>query len=513
MFKKIVRTADYLSTDDLEIILTGPFQTGNPLDFSQTKTDEYRKIQEGIRDKMVEVFPLYMWKIPKSGEGQKYKMGAGGTGKAHSPSYYLECIMDCKQIKCNFKKYNFTIKRMQIKFYEFGFATVSIFGMISLKGSRKKNAKVSSSDLLCIVDDLDEKIVNGEVQKIKAPISNITKKFEKTIKENKIKKFFASEKTLDEETNISINNIRSLHRIFEYRVDKNSKIKVAQKALDKIAKLSNGKWQKENGFWHFVGIANSAIVYDRNVSSNCKNIDGKIFNQFKEAYKTVLEAANAYYFIAEFMKNGLFDYSRETVAEKKSKSMWKRFIVFKIFRRLTNRRELDDAQTELNKFIILSSNFLSVLDEFTINLSPQGKSIWDRMNKAWNISKTKEMLQNQLQNSLSIADRVLQQTRNIRQIWLNYIATTFTAIGAISLVEIAGSSGFHWRFHIEKWDSSMSAFWNIGNIISMFTNFFGSFLAIVLSLAIVIAIIVGIDWLICKAKCLLKAFWRKVSNR
>ena len=513
MFKKLFASQTNLSTDALGIILTGPFQTGNPLDFSQKETNEYREIQEAVKDKMGEVFPHYMWKIPKSGEGQKYEMGAGGTGKAHSPPYYLECIMDCKKIKCNLKKYNFTIKKMQIKFYEFGFATVSIFGTISLKGSSKKNTKVSSDDLLCIVDDLDEKILKGEEEKIWSLISNITKKFIKTIRENKIRDIFANDKASDEETNISIGNIRSLHRIFQYKVNKNSEIKVAQEALDKIAKLSNGEWQEENSFSHFIGRANSAVVYNSDIANNCKNIDGKIFNQYKKAYETVLETANAYYFIAEFLKNGLSDYSRETVAEKKSKSMWKRFIVFKIFRRLTNRRELDDAQTELNKFIILSSNFLSVFDEFIINLSPQGKSIWDRINKAWNISKTKEMLQDQLQNSLSIADRVLQQTRNIRQIWLNYIATTFTAIGAISLVEIARSSGFHWRFHIEKWDSSMSAFWNIGNIISMFTNLFGSILAIFLSLAIVIAIIVGIGWLICKAKCLLKALWRKVSNR
>ena len=476
MFKKIARTADYLSTDALEIILTGPFQTGDPLDFSQTKIDEYRKIQEAIRDKMVEVFPLYMWEIPKSVEGQKYEMGAGGTGKAHSPSYYLECIMDCKQIKCNFKKYNFKIKRMQIKFYEFGFATVSIFGMISLKGSRKNNTKVSPSDLLCIVNDLDEKIVNGEVQKIRSLISNITKKFDKTIKENKIKKFFASEKPLNEETNININNIRSLHRIFEYKVNKNSKIKVAQEALDKIAKLSNGQWKKENYFSHFVGIANSAIIYDCNSISNCKNIESKIFNQYKEAYETVLETANAYYFIAEFIKNGLYDYSRELVAIDKPKYIFK------------NRKKFNEVQERLNKFVLLSSNFSSAFDEFIINLSPQGKSIWDRMNKAWNTSKTTEMLKDQLQNSLQITRGILKQISNKVQFWLRNIAAIFTIIGAISLVEIAQSHGFDWDFHYYIWDAESK-----GEKVSMVINFLGSSLAVLTAIAISIVLPI---WLI-----------------
>ena len=472
MFKKLFASQTNLSTDALEIILTGPFQTGNPLDFSQTKIDEYRKIQEAVRDKMGEMFPLYMWEIPKSGEGQKYEMGAGGTGKAHSPAYYLECIIDCKKIKCKFKKYNFTIRKIKIKFYEFGFATVSIFGMISLKGSSKKNTKVSSDDLLCIVDDLDEKIVKGKVQKIKAPISNITKKFDKTIKENKIKKFFASKKTQTEETNIGINNIRSLHRIFKYKVDKNSKIKVAQEALDKIAKLSNGEWKKESGFWHFVGIANSAIVYDRNVSSNCKNIDSKIFNQFKEAYETVLETANAYYFIAEFMKNGLFDYSRELVALEKPKYIIK------------NRKKFNEVEEKLNKFILLSSNFSSTFDEFIANLSPQAKNIWNEMDEAWNTSKAKQMLQDQLKNSLQVAGRILQQISNNVKFWLTEIASIFTIIGAISLVEISRSKGFRWRSHIDIWNSE-STTENVGDLTSQIINLFGSILAVLFALGFI----------------------------
>ena len=465
MFKKLFASQTNLSTDALEIILTGPFQIGNPLDFSQTKTDKYREIQEAVKDKMGEVFPLYMWKIPESGEGQKYEMGAGGTGKAHSPPYYLECIMDCKKIKCKFKKYNFTIKKMKIKFYEFGFATVSIFGMISLKDSRKKNTKISSSDLLCIVNDLDEKIVKGEVQKIRSLISNITRKFNKTIKENKVKKFFASEKTLNEETNIRINNIRSLHRIFEYRVDKNSKIKVAQEALDKIAKLSNGKWQEENGFWHFVGIANSAVIYNGNIDNNCKSIDGKIFERYRSAYRTVLETANAYYFIAEFMKNGLFDYSRELVAIEKPKYVIK------------NRKKFNEVEEKLNKFILLSSNFSSAFDEFIANLSPQGKNIWNEMDKKWNTAKTKQMLQDQLQNSLQITGRILQQISNKVKFWLTEIASIFTIIGAISLVEISQSKGFHWGFHDFKRN-----FEGGGDLVSMVINAFGSFLAILFAL-------------------------------
>lgn len=514
MAEETFRTADYLSVKALDITLTGPVKIGNPLDFRQTTIMEYKAKQDAVKERMEKLFLQYNWEIPRWGEGQTYEMGSSGTGKAHTPPFYLECTIDSKQIRCSIEKYNFLIKKIKIKFYEFGFATVSVSCSISPRFSYETSkGKIQTSDLLRIVNKFDNEIVGGQVEYIERIVSILTKNFNNTIKENKIAEFSTGGKIIDKAMDEDYNNIKSLHRIFEYKVNKTYEIKVIQKKFNKIAEISKGQWQEENLFSHFAGVANSVIIYNFNIQRAKKNIDNKILKRYSLAYKTVLERANAYYFIAEFIKNGLFDFSRETVAGKKSKSIWKRFIIFKIFIRLTNRRESDDAQTELNKFIFLASNFLSAVDEFIINLSPQGKNIWDEMDEKWNASKTTTMLQSQLQNSLSIADRVLQQTRNNRQIWLNFIATTFTAIGAISLVEIAGSSGFHWRFHIEKWDSSMSAFWNIGNIISMFTNLFGSILAIVLSLAIVIAIIVGIGWLICKAKCLLKALWRKVFNR
>ena len=440
MFQKTVRNADYLSTDSLEITFTGPFQTGNPLDFSQTTAEKYREIRETVKDELSNICLGYKWIIPKSDDEQKYEMDAGGTGKAHSPSYYLECVVDSEEIECKFKKYNFTIKKMKIKFYEFGFATVSISGMISSKDSSEKNSKISSSNLLYVVNDLDEKIVNGKVQRMEDIISEVTEKFDETIKENEINELFANEKTSHEKANISIGNIISLHRILKYKVNKNSKIKVAQGALNKIAKLSNGRWRKENYFSHFVGIANSAIVYNCNISSNCNNIDNKILNQYRKEYETVPEKANAYYFIAEYIKSGLSDFSRESIALKQSKN------IFKIFKNHKKSRKVEEG---LNKFILLSSNFFSVFDEFIVNLSPQGKNIWDRMNKVWNTSKTTKMLQDQLQNSLQITERVLTQTAKKMQKWAIFIATGSLAFAGLTLSRIAPDSDFSLEFELD----------------------------------------------------------------
>ena len=483
MFQKTVRTADYLSINALGITLTGSFQVSNPLDFSQKTTAEYHRIQRAVEGEMEKAFPEYCWTIPVSDDGQKYAMGRGGTGKAHSSSCYLECTIDCKVIECNFKKYNFTIKKMKIKFYEFGFATVSIFGMISLNGSRKKNTRVSPSDLLCIANDLDEKIVNGEVQKIRSLISNITKKFDKTIKENKIKKFFANEKPLNEETNININNIRSLHRIFEYKVNKNSKIKVAQEALDKIAKLSNGKWQEKNSFSHFVGIANSGIVYNHNVSKNCKTIDSRILNQYKEAYETVLETANAYYFIAEFMKNGLFDFSRESVAMQKSKNIYR------------NLKKSNEAENGLNKFILLSSNFSYVFDEFIANLSPQEKIIWDKIDKVWNTSNAKKMLQDQFKNSMQITDRVIAQTSKRMQKWAIYIAAGSLIFGGLTLSSATPTSDFNLKFEIDIWNYE-----NATNTISKIINTLSSLFLVIFVVIAIIALIYVVHFIV-KSLC------------
>ena len=542
MTEEIANTEGYLFIDALKIILTGPVQISNPLDFSQTTAKEYREIQETVKDKMQEDLP-YKFEIPKSGSGQKYEMNAGGTGKAHSSSYYLECITDCKKIKYKFEKYDFTIKKMKVKFYEFGFATVSIFGVISSKDSSKENVKISSSDLLRVVDDLDEKIVSGEAQQIKALISKVTKKFDEAIKENKIKKFFANEKSSNEATNASSdnskalreisehevdessqsdttenisneatseisehevdkssqsdttenisneatntssNNIKSLHRIFKYEVDENSEFDISQKTFDQIARLSNGEWQKEDSFSHFVGVANSVIVYDGNLKSNAENIENEIFKRYQEAYNTVLETANAYYFIAEFMKNRLSDYSRESVEITETKNKFDMFKIFSIFKVFNDRKKLSQAETGLNIFVFLTSNFFSVTDEFIVNLNSQKQNIWDKMDEVWNTSKTIKMQQDQLQNSLLITDRILKQTANRQQKWLNWVATVFTVIGAISLVEIAQSEGLNWKF-----DKDTIIPNSLDEFVSNPINLIGSILAVVFILAVILGL-------------------------
>ena len=496
MFKKTARAEGSLSFSTLEITLTGPFQISNPLDFSQTTTDEYKTKQKAVKERMRELFWQYQWKIPESGGGQKYEMGSSGTGKAHTPPYYLECEIDCHQIKYSIEKYNFLIKKIKIKFYEFGFATVSVSCAISPKCSSITNKnKIQASDLLRIVIKFDDKIVKGQVKQLKALVSNITKKYINAIKENKIVEFFANEKIANGTTDKMVNNVKSLHRIFQYKVSKNSKIKVAQKALNKIAKLSNGEWQTESFFSHFVGVANSAVIYNRNIKSDSTNIDGKILERYRLEYENVLETANAYYFIAEFMKNGLFEYSRETVAKKKS-------INREIFRRLTNRGKSNDTQTGLDKFIILASNFLSALDDFVINLSPQGQNIWDKMDKVWNTSKTTTMLRDQLQSSLLITGRILKQLSNKFQFLLTTIASFFTVFGAISLVEISQSPGFHWKefFPIHGHTD------NFADFVSKGVNLVGSILAVLL----VIVIIGALVYLIYRA---VRALVRMVFNR
>ena len=497
MFKKTTSSADYLSTDVLEITFTGPFQTGNPLDFSQTIIKDYKTKQDAVKKRMEKLFSQYNWEIPKWGEGQKYEMGSSGTGKAHTPPFYLECIVGCEEIECKFKKYNFTIKEMKIKFYEFGFATVSISGIISSKDSSEKKEKISSNNLLYVVNDLDEKIKNGKVQRIKEIISEVTEKFDETIKENEIKELFANEKTSHEKANISIGNIISLHRIFRYKVNKNLEIEVAQKAFRQIAKFSNGEWQEENSFFHFVGVANSVIVYNHNVFSNQKSIDGKILNQYIEAYETVLETANAYYFIAEFLKNKISNYSRESVAINESKK------VLKIFK---NRKISKEVKKGLNNFIILSSNFSSVFDEFIINLNPQGKNIWDRMNKAWNTSKTIQMLKDQLQSSLLITGEIFSQKSNKRQFWLNVIAIIFAVIGVISLVQISQSNIFRTReiFIIQGHTDNFAEFVAEG------VNWFGSILAVILVFAVLLILFFAILSLLYSVYI---RFFRRRSNR
>lgn len=425
MSQKTTRTSDYLSINALEITLTWPFQIGNPLDFRQTKTEKYEEKQKNVKKKMKKLFCQYRWEIPEYGRGQKYATDSGGTGKAYSPPYYLKCSINCHKIKHSIQIYNFLIEKIKIKFYEFGFATISLSCTISPKFSFKGDEHIiCTSDFLRILDEFDDEIVNNKVEEVKELVSTITNEFNSAIKESKILEFFKKEKILDEAICNNTNNVKSLHRIIEYKVNKNIKIEPAKKALNEIAKLSNGQWKNESHYSHFVGVANSIIIYNFSIEGNHKNIYDKILEQYRLAYKTVLETANAYYFIAEYIKNGLFNYSRESIAMNKQK---------KIFRK---QKKLNEAEIRLNEFILLTSNFLSVSDEFVVNLNPQGQNVWDTMDKVWSTSKTIKMLQDQLQNSLQITNRVFTQTAKKRQ-KLTAVIAFATLLFAVVSPEIA----------------------------------------------------------------------------
>lgn len=155
----------------------------------------------------------------------------------------------------------------------------------------------------------------------------------------------------------------------------------------------------------------------------------------------------------------------------------------------------------------MSSNFSSVFDEFITNLNPQEKNIWDRMNKAWNTSKTTQMLKDQLQNSLLITGRILKQESNKLQLLLTSIAAAFTAIGAISFVEIAQSEGLDWKFYIDFWN------FEIGEWVSNPINLFGSILAVLFALAFVFGIFVLVIWLIIWLRDCLKARRSRNNNK
>ena len=467
MFKTAARTVEYLSINALEITLTGPFQISNPLDFSRTRNTDYRLKQEEVCKEMKKLFPRYHWKIPELRGGQKYESDSSGTGKAHSPPYYLECSIDSVQIKCSIEKYNFLIRKTKIKFYEFGFATVSVLCAISPKFDAKSSQyQMQASDVLRIVNKLDNKMVKGHIDQLNIIVSNVVKKFNNSIRENKIKEFVVNKKIADATADKKINYVRFLHRIFAYKVSKNTEIKVAQKTLNKIAKLSNGEWQSEKFCSHFVGVANSVIIHNYSIETSSDNINSEILRRYLSAYKTVLETANAYYFIVEYIRNGLFDYSRESVAIGGSKTTYK------------NREKFNKAETGLNEFIFLASNFFSMSDEFVTNLSPQAKNIWDRINKAWNTGNTTKMLQDQLQNSLQITDRVFSQTAQKSQNLANMIALASVAFGIISFI-VLQSFDFNWEIYIDIWN-----FQNMDDLISEPINLIGLILSVVLVLGI-----------------------------
>jgi len=499
MFKKIARTLDHLSTDALEITFTGAFKTDVFLNFSETETGDYLKIQEAVKGTLNKMCSGYKWTIPSSGEGQKYVVDALGTGKSLRPPYYIKCVMkDCKKLIKYSDEFDLVINEIKIKFYEFGFATLSMsINIVPVCSKNNSKPKILPEKLLHIINELDEMIVRGRAEEINEIIYQIAEKYKNAIKEKSLSKFDIPIK--DSKTAEIKYNVISFHRIFEYRVAKNSKVKVAKRNFDKIAQLSGGKWKNDNCFSHFVGIANSVMVYNCSGICSHSKICSKILHRYLKAYKTVLETANAYYFIAEGITKHLADYSRRELAffykEKRKKFSCRNIYSF-IKKYWPTRKRFE----KFDQYILLISNFLSALNEFKLNLNRQGKSVWSRMDKIWSTSETLNILENQQKDSSVIFDSILNYNTQKFQLTLNYATTIFAAIGLISLVEIAQSPGFDWEFFIDFHN------FKIGEWVSNPINLIGSFLAVVF----VVAVIVGIVRLVCY---LISAVWRCRSNR
>ena len=496
MFKKLFASQTNLSTDALEITLTGAFQTGIFLNFSETITEKYPRKQKAVKDELNNLCSGYEWEIPDSGQGQKYVVDALGTGKSLRPPYYIKCVMkDCKKLtKCS-GEFDYVINEIKIKFYEFGFATLSMsIKIVPICSKNNNKEKILPEKLLRIIDKLDEMIVKGEVEEINEIIYQITEKYKNAIIEENIPKFDIAEKN-SKRAEIKYNVI-CFHRIFEYGVSKNSKIKAAEGNFEKIAQLSGGKWQTDDGFSHFVGVANSVIVYNSSNICDRSKICSKILERYRNAYKTVLETANAYYFIAEGITKHLADYSRGELAlfkrGKKEKISIINFCRF-IKKYWPTRKRFE----KFDEYILLISNFLSALNEFKLNLNRQGKSVWCRMDKAWSTSDALDILKNQQRDSSLIFDTFSKYNTQTFQLLLNFATTIFAAIGLISLVEIAQSKGLKWEF---DWHTILPN--SLDEFVSKFINFIGSALAVAL-----------IVTLLCIIFCRIKVFLRRVFDR
>ena len=491
MFKKLFASQTNLSTDALEITLTGAFQTDIFLNFSETITGDYLKIQKAVKGTLNKMCSGYKWTIPSSGEGQKYEVDALGTGKSLRPPYYIKCVMkDCKKLTKRSGEFDFLINKIKIKFYEFGFATLSMsIKIVPICSKNNSKEEIPSEKLLRIINKLDEMIVKREVEEINKIIYQITEKYENAIIEESIPKFNIPEN--DSKTAEIKYNVISIHRVFEYRVTKNSKVKVAKRNFDKIAQLSGGKWKNDNCFSHFVGIANSVIVYNSSGICNHSKICSKILERYRDAYKTVLETANAYYFIAEGITNNLANYSRKELAqfnkEKREKFSIKNICLF-IKKYLPTRKRFE----KFDQYILLISNFFSAFNEFKVNLNRQGKSIWNSMERIWTNKEALNILKNQQRDSSLIFDSILKYNTQKFELLLNCATTIFAAIGLISLVEISQSKGFHWSFHDYK-----KNFEGEGDLVSMVINAFGSVLAVFLVLTIFFGSLI---YIICKIR-------------
>ena len=427
--------------DNLDIVFTGPFRTDIFLDFRYLTAVGYEGGQEKIMQAMASNpnYSCYDWHYPKLEPGQIYKSGNFGRGKTIIPRYYLGCTLSSsdlsEQTKHNFmindelKEYGYEaeIVWIRLRMYEFGFGSFS--ACIKLQGEK---STICVEELQKISEKISDLIEKNEIELIAKIISSITAEFNTQINNFEIKQF----PPIDTEFEISkkwgaAGEIMWTHRLFCYSSENGESFKILSEKINKILSPKGEVISADSKDFLGLGVANSAVICCQ--KSDSSRWEGSSENRGKnllfESASRVLQAANVYYAVSQYLDNSLFwffNYSVDRAREEK------------------NIKKLRELEKEIIEHIQFSNQYTALLDQYKLYLNPTSKKMWDKIDDAWELHKRVQGLDKQIHNIIMLYDRITNEITASRQRMLNVTAVIFTGISAVALVEIAQAPGFRW---------------------------------------------------------------------
>ena len=436
---------DSINLDNLDIVFSGPFRTDIFLDFRHLTAVGYEESQDKIKEVASKgEYGFLDWSYPKLEAGQIHKLGNFGRGKTIIPRYYMGCTMndfdnsvipdwieDSFTINCEEllgTEYNARIKWFRVRVYEFGFGSVSMCINLSCVRNSENISAVNANDLQKVAVEASNMIENNSTEWIHKIILNIIGEMRKCIEKFDIKQFPTLDKEFDA-TNIwsKIGEVMWTHRLFCYTSKNKNLFDSVSNEMDVIlSKTQDNSFEYTSSVLKF-GVANS-IVISLNDSDQNKWIRSRENLAFESASR-VIQAANVYYAVAQYLDNSLFWFLNYSVDSAKNEKSVKR---------------LRKMENEITEHIQFSYQYRALIDQYKFYLNPVSKNIWDRVVLSWELQERLEVLDKQINNAVMLYDRIVNEITAARQGMLNIIATVFTGISAVALIEISQAPEFRW---------------------------------------------------------------------
>lgn len=374
-----------INLNHLDIVFSGPFRTDIFLDFRHLTAVGYEVGQKKIHEALTlkKEYETYDWYYPKLESGQIYKSGNFGRGKTIIPRYYMGFTIDyLKQPEAEslmIKDHNIEINIiwLRLRIYEFGFGSLSI----CTKFYNKDQEIIEPAALQEISNIMSDKIEKGEIEFISTTVNQSIDEMRDQITRFDIWQF----PILDKESAVAKNwgepgDIMWTHRLFCYHVEDDDVSNVS-KDFEKILRGTNCQHEDLPETFARFGIANSVTICSSDKTKQKWNINDE--NLLFESSSRVIQAANVYYAVAQYLDNSLFWFSNYSVDKARNEK---------------NIKKLQKLEDGIIEHIQFSRQYKELIGQYELYLNPISNNIWKSVSASWELEMRLDRIDNQIKN-------------------------------------------------------------------------------------------------------------------